>query len=222
MAKLSDLKTLLADAQKHAKAASPSAPPRRPATTAPPLSRQRPADPDVDLRKVFADVAPLPPGNRARMVKSRPVPVALQRQRDEADALLESKHGDDPSPLSWDIGQELESQQTFLRPGLGTDVLSKLRRGRWVVQGELDLHRQTVDEARDAVGSFLLSARSRGWRCVRIIHGKGLSSPNREPILKGKVRRWLEQWDDVLAYCEAPRHAGGSGAVVVLLKSSVA
>jgi DNA-nicking Smr family endonuclease len=97
-----------------------------------------------------------------------------------------------------------------------------LRRGRWVVQGEIDLHRQTVDEAREAVAQFLLVARSRGWRCVRVIHGKGLSSPNREPILKGKVRRWLEQWDDVLAYCEAPRHSGGSGAVIVLLKSPVA
>ena len=55
-------------------------------------------------------------------------------------------------------------------------------------------------------------------RCVRVIHGKGLTSPNREPILKGKVRRWLARWDDVLAYCEAPRHAGGGGAVIVLLR----
>ena len=57
-----------------------------------------------------------------------------------------------------------------------------------------------------------------GMRCVRVIHGKGLTSPNREPVLKGKVRRWLARGDDVLAYCEAPRHAGGSGAVVVLLR----
>jgi DNA-nicking Smr family endonuclease len=53
---------------------------------------------------------------------------------------------------------------------------------------------------------------------VRVIHGKGLTSPNREPVLKGKVRRWLAHWDDVLAYCEAPRHAGGGGAVLVLLR----
>ena len=58
----------------------------------------------------------------------------------------------------------------------------------------------------------------RGCRCVRVIHGKGLTSPNKEPVLKGKVRRWLAHWDDVLAYCEAPRHAGGGGAVLILLR----
>jgi DNA-nicking Smr family endonuclease len=217
MAKLSDLKTLIAQARN----TTPPAPVKR-AASAPANSTSRPRRElaqDIDLRTVFADVAPLPPGNRARVVKPRPSAHALQRMRDEADALIESKFGDEPSPSSWEIGQELESQQTFLRPGLGIDVLSKLRRGRWVVQGELDLHRLTVDEARDALAAFLLAGRSRGLRCVRVIHGKGLSSPNREPILKGKVRRWLEQWDEVLAYCEAPAHGGGSGAVLVLLKS---
>ena len=106
----------------------------------------------------------------------------------------------------------------LLRRGLGTDILMKLRRGHWAVQAALDLHRMTTDQAHDALADFLLEARSRGLRCVRVIHGKGLTSPNREPVLKGKVRRWLSQWDDVLAYCEAPRHAGGSGAVVVLLR----
>jgi DNA-nicking Smr family endonuclease len=86
------------------------------------------------------------------------------------------------------------------------------------VQSVIDLHGMTVDEARDALADFLLEARNRGLRCVRVIHGKGLTSPNREPVLKGKVRRWLAQWDDVLAYCEAARHAGGAGAVIVLLR----
>ncbi len=72
---------------------------------------------------------------------------------------------------------------------------TKLRRGHWSVQDELDLHGLTVDEARDALADYLTDARSHGWRCVRVIHGKGLSSPNREPVLKSKVRRWLTQWD---------------------------
>ena len=105
-----------------------------------------------------------------------------------------------------------------MRSGLGSDILGKLRRGHWVVQSVIDLHGMTVDEARDALADFLLEARNRGLRCVRVIHGKGLTSPNREPVLKGKVRRWLSQWDDVLAYCEAARHAGGAGAVIVLLR----
>ena len=123
-----------------------------------------------------------------------------------------------PEPPARALPQELEAGQTFLRRGLGTDILVKLRRGHWTVQGVLDLHGMTTDEAHDTLADFLLEARNRGLRCVRIIHGKGLTSPNREPVLKGKVRRWLSQWDDVLAYCEAARHAGGGGAVVVLLR----
>src|SRR5438477_102220 len=74
-----------------------------------------------------------------------------------------------------------------------------------------------LDRAHAALVLFLAEARSHGWRCVRVIHGKGLSSPNREPVLKGKVRRWLAHRNEVLAYCEATRHGGGSGAVMVLL-----
>ncbi len=86
------------------------------------------------------------------------------------------------------------------------------------MQAELDLHGHTVDEAHDALSDFIVEARTLKFRCVRVIHGKGLTSPQKEPILKGKVRRWLSHWDEVLAYTEAPRHAGGSGAVVILLK----
>jgi DNA-nicking Smr family endonuclease len=176
-------------------------------------------DPDIDLIRAFADVAPLPSRNRARIDKARPPPTPAKRLADEADALAASKFGTESSPSSWEIGQEQEAQQTFLRPGLGADVLVRLRRGHWSVQGELDLHRLTSNEAHDALADFLFDARGRGLRCVRVIHGKGLSSPNREPVLKSKVRRWLSQWDEVLAYCEAPRHGGGGGAVVVLLKA---
>ena len=126
--------------------------------------------------------------------------------------------GTDDLPNAWEVGQELEAGQTFVRPGLGTDVLGKLRRGHWTVQAELDLHGFTSDEARDALADFLYNARQHGFRCVRVVHGKGLTSPNREPVLKGKVRRWLSHWDDVLAYSEAPRHAGGGGAVLILLR----
>jgi DNA-nicking Smr family endonuclease len=99
------------------------------------------------------------------------------------------------------------------------DALRKLRRGQWAVQAELDLHRHTIEQARIALAGFLADACRRHWRCVRVIHGKGLGSPNREPRLKGKVRRWLQHKDEVLAYCEARPAAGGSGAVVVLLRA---
>ena len=182
------------------------------------VSATKHADSDIDIAKAFADVTRLPPRNRAASTRPRPTTLPRSRIEDERDALEMSKYGVEPSPQAWDIGQELEGEQTFLRRGLRSDILVKLRRGHWVVQAVVDLHGMTADEAHDAVADFLLEARGRGARCVRIIHGKGLTSPNREPVLKGKVRRWLSQWDDVLAYCEAPPHAGGSGAVIVLLR----
>lgn len=216
MAKLSELKALLA--RTHGSASARTRPPaKRIATDA----AGAPSE-DVDLRQVFADVQPLRERNRAPIERERPSSIASQRAADDAKALAESRYGVDPSPLSWEAGQEHDVHQTFLRKGLGTDVLARLRRGHWSVQGELDLHRLTRDEARDALTEFLNAARGYGWRCVRIVHGKGLSSPNREPVLKSKVRQWLTQRDEVLAYCEAPAHAGGSGAVLALLKSPTA
>ncbi|MEP7205527.1 MAG: Smr/MutS family protein [Casimicrobiaceae bacterium] len=237
MAKLEDLKRLL----EAARAASSQAVARPPSSSAPtdraagrkPAPESRPgrtvspqrviagtkhATGDIDLAAAFADVRRLPPSTRARIEQPRPAPVPAQRLADERDALLESKYGAEPAPLTWQIGQELEAGQTFVRPGLGTDVLGKLRRGHWSLQAELDLHGHTADEARDVLADFLYEARQRGYRCVRVVHGKGLTSPNREPVLKGKVRKWLAHWDDVLAYSEAPPHAGGGGAVLILLR----
>jgi DNA-nicking Smr family endonuclease len=232
LAKLTDLKSLV-DAARQKSAAEPDPAPRAsgataaarpPPKTAIPVSSRhhvaatKHAGGDVDIAQAFADVKRMPPRNRAVATRSRPAAVPRLRIADEREALELSKYGAEPSPHAWDIGQEIEAEQTFLRKGLGTDILVKLRRAHWTIQGVLDLHGMTTDEAHDTLADFLLDARNRGLRCVRIIHGKGLTSPNREPVLKGKVRRWLSQWDDVLAYCEAARHAGGSGAVVVLLR----
>lgn len=228
MAKLSDLKSILEAAGLSPKPQAAARPPiprdARPSSVGESvrrhIARSKHAEGDIDMRKAFEDVQPLPPPNKARIARDRPAPVPTQRLEDERDALEMSKYGVEPAPHTWDIGQEHEAEQTFLRPGLGTDILSKLRRGRWSVQAELDLHGLNSEESRDALADFLLEARTRGLRCVRVIHGKGLTSPNKEPVLKGKVRKWLAHWDDVLAYCEAPRHAGGGGAVLILLRGT--
>ena len=98
-------------------------------------------------------------------------------------------------------------------------TLRKLRRGHWVVQAQLDLHGMTSDEARMNLVAFLNACKKNGHRCIRIIHGKGLGSKNREPVLKIKVRNWLMQRDEILAFTQARQVDGGGGAVVVLLKS---
>jgi DNA-nicking Smr family endonuclease len=220
MAKLSDLKALLAGAPRAKRAAAGDVKASK-GTSADRAGRTaKSTATDLDLAHVFADVAPLASGNRARLARTPVSTSPVKRLADEANALAASRHGLDAAPGAWDVGLELDAEQTFRRAGLGADVVSKLRRGHWVVQAEVDLHGHTSDEAHDALVLFLAEARSHGWRCVRVIHGKGLSSPNREPVLKGKVRRWLTRRNEVLAYCEAPRHGGGSGAVLVLLMAT--
>ena len=110
----------------------------------------------------------------------------------------------------------------FVRDGLGREVLRKLRRGHWIVQDCVDLHGLNREEARPRLAEFLGACVKRGLRCVRVIHGKGLRSPRGEPVLKGKVQRWLAQRDEVLAYCQAPANEGGSGALLVLLSARAA
>jgi len=220
MAKLSDLKALYTAARQQHPRPTPAPPTATSVSAKRAIAGAKHADGDIDLSQAFADVRKMPIANKAAIARAKPAPVPHHTLADERDVLEASKYGDDPHPQSWDTGQEYEHEQTFVRPGLGTDVPGRLRRGQWSVQAELDLHGLTTDEAHDALSDFIVDSRTRRFRCVRVIHGKGLTSPNKEPVLKGKVRRWLAHWDEVLAYTEAPRHAGGSGALLVLLKGS--
>lgn len=217
MAKLSDLKALYDASQ--AKKPAPEAKPAAPVVAKRAVAASKHADGDIDLAKAFADVTRLTPANKADIARERPRPVPHNTLADERNVLEASKY-DEPHPQAWDTGQEFEHEQTYVRHGVRGDVASKLRRGHWSVQAELDLHGLTVDQAHDALSDFIVAARNRRYRCVRVIHGKGLTSPGKEPVLKGKVKRWLAHWDEVLAYTEAPRHAGGGGALLVLLKGS--
>lgn len=120
----------------------------------------------------------------------------------------------------WTEGFETGEELVYLRPGITPQTLKKLRRGHWVTQDVLDLHGLTVAEARPLIAAFLAHCRRQGLRCVRVIHGKGLRSKNREPVLKRKVANWLVQREEVLAFCQARQTEGGGGAVVVLLKGA--
>ena len=147
--------------------------------------------------------------------KTFPKPVAKQFMRDEKQALRDSLSDDFYPAHELESGEEL----LYLRTGQSPSILSKLRRGFWVVQAQIDLHGLISDEAREYVAEFLSSCKKRNIRCVRIVHGKGLGSRNREPVLKHKLRNWLMQKDEVIAYAQAKPEDGGSGAVIVLLKA---
>ena len=147
--------------------------------------------------------------------KTYPKPIAKQFMRDEKQALKDSLSDNYYPAHELESGEEL----LYLRTGQSPDVLSKLRRGFWVVQAQIDLHGLISDEAREYVAEFLSSCKKKNIRCIRIVHGKGLGSRNREPVLKHKLRNWLMQKDEVIAYAQAKPEDGGSGAVIVLLKA---
>ncbi|MGE5641024.1 MAG: Smr/MutS family protein [Clostridia bacterium] len=179
-------------------------------------SRRSGPDGEDDFRRAVADVQPLPPVRRTLRGPPPPAPLPRQTRRDEQAALRESLHG----PLSADEAMETGEELVFLRDGLSREVLRKLRRGHWVVEDSLDLHGMNRIEASHAVGEFVRRCYLRRARCLRIVHGKGLGSRNREPVLKGKLRHWLAPRDEVLAFCQAPASQGGGGAVLVLLRGS--
>ena len=168
------------------------------------------------VRALSAQHRPGNPGRRASLRVAQPAPIPVQQQRDEEAVMREAiSDGFDAETL-------LDSDEalSFRRPGMGPDVLRKLRRGSWSIQGQLDLHGLRREDAREALSQFIKDANKVGWRCVRVVHGKGLGSPGKTPVLKGKVQGWLVQKQEVLAFVQARPAEGGAGALVVLLGQS--
>ena len=153
------------------------------------------------------------PGLKANLERARPAPVAEQRQRDELAVMQEALSD------GFDVESLLDTDEalSFRRPGIGPDVVRKLRRGNWSIQRQLDLHGFRREDARNALGLFIREANKAGVRCVRVVHGKGLGSPGKTPVLKGRVQSWLVQKKEVLAFVQARPAEGGAGALVVLL-----
>jgi DNA-nicking Smr family endonuclease len=166
------------------------------------------------FRTTVGEVAPLRTAARVSTPLPRPQPIAHQRLADDEAALQESLSDEFSIYTLLQIDEDL----SFVRGGIGPDVLRKLRGGGWVTQDQLDLHGLRTDQAREALSQFVRDSVKRGIRCVRIIHGKGLGSLGKKPVLKNKVRNWLVQKDEVLAFCQARAADGGSGALMVLLK----
>lgn len=153
--------------------------------------------------------------DRVAAPQRKPSPRPLFRELDEAKVLRDML-SDQFEAADMETGEEL----LYQRAGLQQRTMKKLRRGLFVVDAELDLHGMTVKVAREAVAEFLYECRRRRVQCARIIHGKGRGSRHRGPVLKGKIGHWLQQRDEVLAYCSARHCDGGTGAVYVLLKRS--
>lgn len=172
-------------------------------------------DNEISLfRDSMRDVTPLAASDKVVHTREDTRPIPKKIQEDE-QPLPENSLSD---YLSLEIAAG--DEWSFLRPGLSRQTLRRMRRGYWGIQAHLDLHGFTRDEARSELAAFLDASSNRNFRCVCVIHGRGLGSKNREPILKIRVGNWLVQRNDVLAFCQARPEDGGSGAVLVLLKAS--
>ena len=156
----------------------------------------------------------LPHHGRVEPRPPRVEPRPFQRQRDEANVMREALSDE------FDVETLLHTDEalSFRRPGLGPDVVRKLREGHWSIQRQIDLHGLRTDEAREALGRFIRESHQHGLRCLRVVHGKGLGSPGKTPVLKSKVHSWLVQKNQVMAFVQAKPAEGGAGALVVLLK----
>jgi DNA-nicking Smr family endonuclease len=152
----------------------------------------------------------------ADLDRPRPLPEPQQRALDEQSVLREAISDE------FDVETLLDTDEalSFRRPGVGPEVVRRLRRGDWVIQAQIDLHGLRRDEAREQLAAFLREAVKQGLRCVRVVHGKGNGSPGREPVLKAKVKTWLVQKNEVIAFTQARASDGGNGALVVLLRPS--
>jgi DNA-nicking Smr family endonuclease len=164
------------------------------------------------FRDAVRGVRPLKSRAVAKPAARAPRPQARFTRADRAAVLKESMEGAlaDPALLG---GEEL----VFRRPHVQHGVLRRLRRGEFRVQREIDLHGLTVAQAKAALREFLVEALEGQVRCVRIVHGKGLRSGPRGPVLKSAVNAVLRRTGAVLAYVSARPVDGGTGAVYVLL-----
>ncbi|ELX13660.1 hypothetical protein Jab_1c22960 [Janthinobacterium sp. HH01] len=141
----------------------------------------------------------------------------LTQAEDDAAVLRESL-----SDL-FEVDHYLEDDPSlnYAAPGVGPDVVKKMRKGHWPVQDELDLHGLRRDDARDAIGDFLRKSAMRNHRCVCVIHGRGFGSKGQEPVLRSMVHSWLVQKEEVVAFCQARSSEGGEGALIVLLRAAL-
>jgi len=170
---------------------------------------------DADFREAMSGVRPHATPDRLEPLVRRPSTRPRSTEADE-QAVLEEMMSDTLNPEDIESGDTL----TYRGDGIQDSVWRRLRRGNYHIRAELDLHGLNRDAARQAVAQFLADCQNNDARCIRIIHGKGRGSPNSGPVIKALLDGWLRQRKDVLAFCSARPHDGGTGAVYVLLRAS--
>lgn len=169
-------------------------------------------DDGTSFGSLVGPVQPVKARRRVTLRKPPPPPRARFARADE-QAVLEESLAVGPAGVGLENGEDI----SFRRPHVPLKVLKDLKRGKYSIQDELDLHGLTANEARLMLKDFMHDVLLHGHRCVRIVHGKGLRSGPGGPVLKVRLNKWLPQWGPVLAFTTAPARDGGTGALYVLL-----
>jgi DNA-nicking Smr family endonuclease len=197
--------------------------PERSTTTAPIVAPQSPVAAPATEDDLFAramdGVARFDSAARDRV--DGPTPAATPRRvvTEEAEALAalsDIVNGDAP----FDIAETREYVEGHVL-GLDPRLVRRLRRGDFAWQAYLDLHGMTAVPAHDAVEAFIIESARAGYRCVLVVHGRGLNSKDQVPVLKERMKRWLARGRmgrHVLAFTSARAVDGGAGALYVLLR----
>lgn len=170
-------------------------------------------DEDSLFRRLMSDAKPLKVEEKVAVPAKKPKPKARFTRADEQSVLDESLQIDID-----DLEESSGAAMRFRRPSVGRTTMRMLTRGSYAIQAEIDLHGMTLAEAKPRLERFVRRCASNDKLCIRIVHGKGLGSGERGPVLKKAVDRWLRRWDVVLAFVSARQVDGGTGAVYVLLE----
>ncbi len=176
-----------------------------------------PDDDAAEFRRAMAGVTPLEFGPEIALPTTRPGPRPAEDEDLEALAHLADLVAGEVALDVRDTDEYVEGS----RPGLNPEIVNKLAAGLFPIHDHLDLHGLTVNEAQERVFRFVIDSRRLGHRCVLVIHGRGLGSPEGKPVLKPHVVAWLSRSalrKHVLAFATARPYDGGAGAVYVLLK----
>ena len=175
-------------------------------------------DEDVSLfRTAVKDTTPL-------RQKNKKIDLPKTTSKTKKTPIRDHNNSDDSLINEFNIETEDSQEVTaadiliFSRPGPQNKLLRKLRRGQIEIEAELDLHGMRVKDASSEITAFLNHSLSSGYRCVKVVHGKGRGAKSEFPILKNKVNTWLRQIPQVMAFCSAQPNDGGIGAVYILLK----
>ena len=172
---------------------------------------------DDDLfKKEIGEVKPIKRKDKVDTYSQipKPKPVAKKFLEDEKKVLTDSI-SDNFESIDYFLARD---ELFYIKTNHSPDIVKKLRNGNWIVEESIDLHGLTSDEAKVALVEFISYCKQRGIRCIRIIHGKGYNSKNKEPVLKNKVKKWLIQKQEVICFVQAPNHDGGGGALITLLE----